>query len=201
MTILKQRLNQQARDMINVKLVNPANLALCERVMAEADKRKNPYRARAYRRVAMLLASAKFEILNKNTTREQLVQLGLPKEGSTTCFVNQQVENEKFRVNLEQDSSLAYPIKWRNAEHIDNLVYNIFVLKIIKYAITHKQYFDMDPEGDNLFQSSEDERIYSVLYHNCRSNNCEDIFWYYMMMTIRQLELVQKVILDNLTKV
>lgn len=193
--------DEASYDFVNQFVFVPANLELCERVLAEAEKRKNPYRAKAYRRTAVLLASANFEILNKNTTREQLVQLGLPKHGSTTYFVNQQVENEKFRLNLEQDSSLAYPIKWRNPEHMDNIENNVLILKIVKFAITRKQYFDNDPEGDDLFESPEDERIYYVLYNTCKSKNCEYVFWYYMMMTIRQLELVQKVILNNLTKV
>lgn len=109
---LKQRLNEQARYRIQVKIANPANLAICEMLMAKADKTKNPYKAQAYRRAAVMLAEAKFEIINKKTKFEQLVQLGLSENGSITNFVYEQVEAEKWRADRELDSKIANPIQW-----------------------------------------------------------------------------------------
>jgi len=59
---------------------------------------------------------------------------------------------------------------------------------------------DPEQDYDSIWLSEEDQNMASILYHESYTKNCPFAYWYYTTRNVRQLELIQEVILDNLAK-
>lgn len=106
---------------IDTILRHPENKKICEACMSEIKKRYSddpkPYRARAFRRAAILVANADCPLVSakgkERLTHYKSDHFGLPC-GTTSAFINAYVREELMKRRIEHNIYACFPPSWSN---------------------------------------------------------------------------------------
>jgi hypothetical protein len=164
------------------------NLFVCEALLRKANKcfgERNPnrFRAYAYRRAAVVLASADVNLVNEKTDFVTLINQGMPKFASTTDYALDCIQTILFEKKIQWNDKCIFPCQWWDRVDKEKQLASK-ALNSIERIIKMREIINSKPgQYYNVYKNK-----YSMTDHDDDSKHA---YSFYNRMNTQQLNLIK----------